>query len=180
MNNLINFIAFQIIWFLAVLGAANNNIWPAGIALVVFMSWQLSKTRRHKNDKRFVVFALVIGLILDSAWQLLGYIQFKTPLPYFSFISPLWILFLWIAFALTFNHSMSWLKKSPILAVIFGFIGAPLSYLAGLKIDALIYLQGPVIISLLIGTTWACVLFFFTQYQHIYSKLVSNTHTHKS
>jgi hypothetical protein len=44
---------------------------------------------------------------------------------------------LWVSFALTINHSLSWLKNKVVLQVFFGGIGGPLAYLAGQKLGAI-------------------------------------------
>lgn len=179
MNNLINFIALQVIWLIAVIGASKDMIWPSAIMLIIFLFWQLSPKRRHPDDFKFIGLSFLAGIILDSTWQLLGHINFNAPLPIFSFISPLWIVFLWIAFALTINHSLAWLKKYPILAVLLGFIGAPLSYFAGVKLGALSYPNGPILISLMIGTSWALIMYFFSQY-HVIMKIFDPIQTRKT
>lgn len=167
MNIVINFIAFQVVWLIAVIGAANNLLWPTVIAVLAFMAWQLSPQRRHPNDIKFVIYAAIFGLILDSLWQVTGLINFQLSLP---FIAPIWILLLWVTFALTFNHSLMWLKKKIWFASVFGCIGAPLSYLAGTRLNALSYPEGPLFISILLGISWALVTPFFVHYDTIFNK----------
>ncbi len=162
MDKLINFIAFQIIWLVAVLGAANERLWPTIILAFAFAIWQLSPQRRHENDIKFVIYALIFGLILDSAWQMLGLIEYKLNLRY---IAPIWILLLWVTLALTFNHSLSWLQKKTGFAIVFGSIGAPLSYFAGNRLEAIHYPQGSLLISILLSVSWAAVCYFFVHQQ---------------
>ena len=165
-NYIINFVAFQIIWLVAVLGAAHQFLWPTVLSVLAFILWQLTPSRRHHNDIRFVFFAICFGLVLDSLWQALGLIKYELALP---MIAPIWILLLWITFALTFNHSLAWLKKKSWFPIIFGLIGAPLSYFAGTRLDAISYPEGPVLISALLAFSWACVTFFFAQYEKIFA-----------
>lgn len=170
-NKIINFIAFQIIWLIAVIGAANELIWPTIIIVGLFCVWQLSPKRRHKNDLRLVIFALITGLILDSTWQASGLIQYQLSLP---FIAPIWILSLWVCLALGINHSLAWLKKSLWLPILFGAIGAPLSYLAGNRLGALSYPDGLLMINILLSISWAAVMCGFTQFDRLFTKLSSN------
>jgi hypothetical protein len=51
-------------------------------------------------------------------------------------LAPLWLLVLWAAYALIINGCMSWLHERYILAATLGAIGAPLSYLGGIKLGA--------------------------------------------
>ena len=161
MNKLINFIAFQIIWLVAVLGAANELLWPTSVIVIAFAVWQLSPQRRHHNDMKFVLYALLFGLVLDSTWQFFGLIEYKLSL---NNIVPIWILLLWMTLALTFNHSLAWLKNNPWFPIIFGCIGAPLSYFAGNRLEAISYPQGPLFISISLSISWAAVCYFFARY----------------
>ena len=49
------------------------------------------------------------------------------PLPWAA-AAPVWIVAMWIGFALTLNHSLSALKRHPGIAVTFGLVGGPLAY----------------------------------------------------
>ena len=50
------------------------------------------------------------------------------PVPWAA-AAPVWIVALWMGFALTLNHSMAALKTRPWAAVALGVIGGPLAYL---------------------------------------------------
>ena len=165
MNKLINFVAFQVIWFIAVIGAANDILWPSIIAVLAFCAWQLTPSRSHKNDARLIIFAIIAGLTFDSLWQFSGLITYKLALPV---IAPIWILLLWVTFALNINHSLAWLKKNHWLPILFGAIGAPLSYYAGNRIGAISYPNGAFNISILLSISWACITYFFTHYERLF------------
>ena len=70
-------------------------------------------------------------------------------------ITPLWIIVLWMGFAITLNSSLSWLKKKIKLSALFGAIGGPLAYLAGEKLEAVTILSPNAIIVIAIG--WAII-----------------------
>ena len=167
MNKFINFIAFQIIWFIAVIGAANDILWPTMVAVCVFCAWQLAPSRRHSNDVPLIIFALIFGLIFDSFWQLSGLITYKLALP---MIAPIWILLLWITLALSMNHSLAWLKRNNWFPIFFGAIGAPASYYAGNRLGALSYPNDAFYISLLLSISWAFVMYFFVHYERLFQR----------
>lgn len=158
-NKIINFIALQLNWFVAIYGATKSVVWPCILITGLFVYWQLKAKRRHPNDIRLVLLVIPIGLLLDSSWQLFGLVEYvSSPLPP---IAPIWIMMLWITFALTLNHSMSWLKsKSGFVTALFGFIGAPLSYWAGSKLGAMVYLENIWLVSAALGISWALVTWF--------------------
>lgn len=151
---IINAILFQITWFACALGSANNLLWPAIISCAVLAAYQLHPKNKHPNDIKLIVVAILMGLIVDTAWIQLGMISYSTQSP-FEAIAPLWIIILWIGFALTINHSLSWLTKHPLLPAATGLIFAPLSYFAGVKFGALTFTADPIVITLSLGVVWA-------------------------
>lgn len=155
-NNIINFLALQVNWFVAIYGASKGVIWPCIAITALFVWWQLNKKRRHPNDIRLVVCAILIGIVLDSLWQFAGLVQFvSSPL---APLTPIWLLMLWITFALTFNHSLSWLKPKVALATLFGFIFSPLSYWGGSRLGGMVYLENFWLVSAILGVAWAFVM----------------------
>ena len=174
-NKILNIIALKVIWLLAVIGAAKGIIWPSLIAVFCFGIWQLSPKRKHKNDALFICLAVPTGFLLDSIWQTSSLISFSSGN---NHVAPIWILGLWAAFALTFNHSLAWLKSRPILAVCFGAFGAPISYFAAHNLGALTYPNGLLAACICLSISWSLVIFFFTQYEK-FSALQLNTESFK-
>jgi len=154
---LLNFIGFKLVWASAVIGAANNILWPCYVITLLFALWQLSPKNRHPNDFQIVAFALLIGFTLDSTWQVLDLIRYANGSILAPF-APLWIMCLWLAFALTFNHALAWLRGRKIALSLFALIGAPLSYMFGSRIGAMEYLASPWLVSAVFGISWAITL----------------------
>ncbi|NVK21757.1 MAG: DUF2878 domain-containing protein [Kangiellaceae bacterium] len=138
LNKIINFILFQSIWLACVIGAANNNMISAWILFATLVYWQLfcSKNRNSK-DLYFVATLLPMGMVIDSLWVYFKLIEYKELWPSSS-LAPYWIGVLWVTFALSLNHSMKWLFDHPKIALIFGALGGPLSYLAAQRLGAII------------------------------------------
>ncbi|MGQ0800270.1 MAG: DUF2878 domain-containing protein [Pseudomarimonas sp.] len=122
-----NVVGFQIVWIAAVAGAARGWWWAGPLALVIFASIQLTISRWRAADFKVMLVAAVLGFAIDSLWVQLGWIQFQSPQPWTTF-APIWIVAMWMGFALTLNHSLSALKAHPVVAVVFGLIGGPLAY----------------------------------------------------
>lgn len=164
-DNIINFLALQINWFVAIYGAAKGVIWPCILITAWFVFWQLNPKRRHPNDIRLILLVIPIGLILDSLWQHLNLVEFvSSPL---APITPIWLMMLWISFALTFNHSMSWLKPKPGFAALLGIACAPMSYWGGSRLGGMEYLENIWLVSAIIGMSWAGVMWLLvTQSNH--------------
>jgi hypothetical protein len=119
--------------------------------------WQLHPDRRHGNDLLVLIAAILLGLIIDTSWTIFGLMEFTDPRPVHP-IAPLWILIMWVGFALTVNHSMAWMKEHRWLPAILGFIGGPLAYFAGLRLGAVEYLVDPWFVSTILGIVWAIAL----------------------
>lgn len=136
MKNLINFVAFQAVWFSAVVGASYGLWWPGLIAAIGFISAHLLSSMRVRGDGLLIVVALLLGVVIDSAFAFSGTLRYAAPFPSAQ-LAPLWILALWVGFALTLNHSLAYLAHRPVVATIAGAIVGPISYWsAGRAFDA--------------------------------------------
>jgi len=159
MSKLQNAIFFQITWFACVFGSANNLIWPGLLCCAAFTVWQLSPSRRHINDFKLVWLACIIGIVIDTAWVQLGFFHYEQHWPH-SAVAPIWIIALWVAFALSINHSLKWLRTHPALPALMGAIGAPLSYWAGQRMGAISFTDKPLLVLGCLALTWAIALSF--------------------
>ncbi len=126
----------QALWFSAVLGAADELVWPALVVLLLFASWQLQPMFRRNSDIRLIPISIILGVVLDSTWIKLGWIEFAAPKPINGF-APYWIIALWAGLALNINHSMAWLKTRLLAAASIGALLGPFSYLAAQHLGAL-------------------------------------------
>lgn len=136
MKNLVNFIAFQGVWFAAVVGASYGLWWPGPIAATVFGIAHMLSPMRSAGDGLLIVVALLLGCVVDSAYALSGALTYAAPFPSTQ-LAPLWILALWVGFALTLNHSLAYLAHRPVVATIAGAVVGPISYWsAGRAFDA--------------------------------------------
>jgi hypothetical protein len=122
-----NALGFQMVWCATVAGAARGWWWAGPLAVSIFAIWQLSVSRAPRDDLVLMLVAAVIGFAVDSAWVLLGFMRFSTPAPW-SELAPIWIVSLWVGFALTLNHSLAGLKQHLWLAMGLGLVGGPLAY----------------------------------------------------
>ena len=123
-----NFLGYEIVWFAAVIGASRGHALPGVAGAVVFAAWQLCVSHRRASDLRLVGIALLCGLIVDGALSRLGWMHYAAMTSAVPPGVPLWILALWVAFAMTLNHSMAWLSGRPVWAFVLGAAGGPLAY----------------------------------------------------
>ena len=145
-----NGLLFQLGWFSSVLGGDT-------IALVVSLFILIIHHLFFVTDKKeWLLIATIacIGLAIDSILSLTGILVFTSV----SFGIPVWLFCIWVLFACTINHSLSWLKQKPLLALLMGAIAGPSSYFAGSKLSDVSFAQ-PLLLSLVImAVVWALVL----------------------
>jgi Protein of unknown function (DUF2878) len=135
MRAVVNFLAFQVGWFSAVLGAGHGMPW-LGIALVplvVLLALMLAADWR--GELVAIIAAAGMGVLFDTA---LGAARVFVPVPHLwaAPLSPPWMIVLWMNQAATMNGSLAWLRGRYVLGAIFGTIGGPLAYLGGVKLGA--------------------------------------------
>jgi len=158
MANILNFLAFQLVWFITVLTAAKGSSLYAIGSVIIFASMQLIFSHCRLADTKLLVSGLLIGMLLDTIWLNLGWIAYAAD-PQIG-LPPLWIGVLWLNFMLTLNHSLRWLQKRYGLIVICTLVAAPLSYYAGSKLGAVSLVEFvPVLVAL--ALSWSVVVPIF-------------------
>ena len=148
-----NAVIFQATWFGCVLGgAAGQPIWGfLGVGVLLGLNLRQPPVR---SDLFFMAVLGVIGLVLDTFWIELGVLSYPG-----GWLAPMWIVALWLGFALTVNHSLAWLQQKPLLAGLMAAAAAPLSYLGGERLGAVTVpdLSGLWIIALAWGVLFYAV-----------------------
>ena len=149
-----NFILFQLAWFICVLGAAYNQTYFALMISVIILLVHFALIKKRLLELKLILTAGIFGLLFDGVLLNFDLIIYNDPgLPYP--ITPIWIVMLWMIFAMTLNHSLAWLSQKYYLSILFGAIGGPLAYIAGEKLGAITLLSSNSIIMLCVG--WALI-----------------------
>jgi hypothetical protein len=146
MNPFINIGINQVIWFLCVLGGNAGALFALPLLVLnVFLS-------PHKRvDLQMIGLLLLIGVAIDGILQAIGFINFTWP----GFPIPLWLAVIWGALAALPHHSLAWMKKRMLLAALFGALGGPLAYWAGVRLGAATF-HWPLLSSLaFLSVVWA-------------------------
>ena len=154
MNLWINAIFYQVTWLATIAGAARGWWWAGPAALALFAVWQLAVSSQRRADALLVLFAAAIGFAIDSVFAQTGLLNYAAATPWERF-APVWIVALWMSFALTLNHSLAYLKTHPVVAAILGGIGAPLAYFAAAHWGALTFPVPAMPSLILLATVWA-------------------------
>ncbi len=158
LSKVANVAAFQLTWWVSVLGAADSKRWigPA-LAACILLLHVLMVVDRLAMMK---VIGLVggVGYLVDSVLGLAGVLEFHGGNFGGRLLAPLWLLGLWLVFATTLGSSLSWLSLRPRLAAVLGAVFGPVSYYAGFKLGAF-HLGAPHVRSLfIIAVVWSLLL----------------------
>jgi hypothetical protein len=127
-----NAIVFQATWWACVFGGgvlSSALYGSAGIAALFGMS---AYARKLVPDAVLVVVLVVVGAAMDSVWIEANVLDYGTQ------TVPYWIVMLWVGVALTVNHSLKFFHQRPILGALMAGISAPLCYLGGERVGAVV------------------------------------------
>lgn len=148
---ILNAVLFQTAWFACVLGGAHGWFWP-GAVLVFALIVSLSHSPALRHDALLALVLVPVGALLDTLWIQTGILDFNG-----ADFAPAWIILMWLAVALTINHSLAFFRDRPLLGALAVLGAAPLSYLAGERLGA-VNIPHPQLL-LVIALTWAALFY---------------------
>jgi hypothetical protein len=131
----LNFAAFQLGWFAAVLGAGRGAPWLAVAVIPAVLLFDMLLADDWREELALAGLAAVMGFAFDTSLIAAGVFlprPFLFPRPF----SPAWMVLLWVNQATTLNCCLAWLRGRYLAGALFGAIGGPLAYLAGAKLGA--------------------------------------------
>ena len=127
MNILVNIALYQIVWFVCIrYGNIGALISLPLLALHLFLS------DRRKADLKTMGMLLVAGLFIDGTLNAVGFFAFASKV----FPIPFWLVVIWLGLATLVHHSLAWLKSRLLICALFGALGGPLAYWAGVRMGA--------------------------------------------
>ena len=164
-------IAFQIGWFICIM--AGNT--PALIYTIAFISAHFIFLKLALNEvlwfkeSFWLLVVLIGGFILETLIFSAGLLYSDSAPGFFDnlIFPPLWLLNLWLLFALALRTFMSFVFSAPKLSYLISTIAIPLNYYAGTQLNSDVNLNNPYILSLaLISALWVILLWFLVQAKH--------------
>ena len=151
----LNFIGFQIGWFVCVIGAAQGQVLLAVIGALVIVAFHLFRNNSY-SELYIILAAMLIGFIWESLLLTSGWLSYDL-VGESSLLAPIWLVAMWALFATTINLSMAWLKNRWLLASVMGALFGPLAFVAGEKLGAVQLIDRPLaLLALALG--WACLM----------------------
>ena len=147
-TNWFNAIWFQTTWFCAVLG--QESLLPITAALIIL---HLALVPDRSKEIRQLAAVAAVGIGVDAFLSASGIFVFAN-----DTLVPLWLCGLWLAFATTFNRSLSFLASRPLLAALAGAIVVPFNYGVGARLGAVEFGYSLPVAFGVMAAIWAVLL----------------------
>ncbi len=175
--SLLNSLCYTTGWFWCVLFGIHGQSILATIGAVFLILFQLYCTKikdiaLYIQDVLLVIFSVSLGALLEIFFiqtNLIHYANTRNMFP------PIWIIFLYPLFSLLLNHSLKMIKKNYLASFLFGFIGAPLSYIAGISLGGLTFPYPLLTTWIITGICWGLFLCLLTKIANIVEKATAET-----
>jgi len=169
-----NFVAFQLVWFASVLGAAKGYPLLGPLLLIPLLAWHLSTANRPVQELRLLLISLLVGTLFEVIPVIKGWIAYPEG-TLFGVLPPLWMLGLWLLFAITLNVSLRWMRRYLPVAVLFGLIGAPLAYWGGSRLGAF-HITAPLPYTVTLALAWGGLMPFLIKISEHYDGFAGAKH----
>ena len=153
---LINLIAFQLGWLACVLGGAHGWPWLGVGAMGLVATLHLATSATPGREAVLLVLVGCIGALWDGLLVRLGFLEYPSGI-ILPWLAPVWIIALWVGFATTLNVSLGWLRGRWYWALLFGALGGPLAYWAGMKLGG-VRLPDPVAALAVLAGGWSFLM----------------------
>lgn len=151
-----NLTFFKIGWVACVVFAAAGRPELATLSVAGVAVIHLLGVSAPLKETLLLVAAAIIGLGWESFMVWTGLVQYPG-YPDSVFLAPYWIVAMWVLFATTINHGLSWVKRSGWVAAIAGLLGGPAAFYGGMNLNAVVF-PDPVTALGVIGVGWAILL----------------------
>lgn len=153
-----NVLGYQLAWFAAVGSAAAGQVWLGCSAALAFAVATLCLGGRWRADVFTLLVALPLGFGMDSLFAAMGWLAY-TPEGPWPAVAPPWIAAIWLAFAMTLNHSLRFLRGHPAGCALLAFVAAPLAYWSASRGFGVLEFAAPApVVLLAVGLGWALLL----------------------
>ncbi len=151
-----NFLLFQGLWFLAVTQGNSPLLWffvPAVLLHFLYLARVYGERFSWRNELLLIVFTVVLGFGVELLAMALN-VWDAAPQP---FLPPLFLMLLWVGFAMTLHISFDFLRHKIALTAILGGFFAPISYAAGAHLNTALEFSDAMLSPLIVALLWMLV-----------------------
>ncbi len=122
----LHLLIFKLGWFVAVVGGANWVVWQ-----VLLVAAAVVVVRPSVSVAGLVLAAAAMGVLRDAGLAIGGVLELR------GGAMPVWLVLLWVQFALVLHRGMHWLAKlSQPVQVMVGVVTGTLAYFAAVSLGA--------------------------------------------
>ncbi|MCA8941246.1 MAG: DUF2878 domain-containing protein [Planctomycetes bacterium] len=132
---LVNFVAFQCVWFVVVSTAAERQAWIGIVVAGTWIATHLAFSSRRRLELPTIAIVTATGVAMDQIAVATGIQRFEGGLA--IGLVPVWIAALWASFATLLHSSMSWMVGRLVLGAALGAVFGPLAYLGAERLGAI-------------------------------------------
>ncbi|MDX2132695.1 MAG: DUF2878 domain-containing protein [Planctomycetota bacterium] len=129
----LNVVAYDALWAVAIVGATRSWWWAGPLLIVVSAAGQLVLSPSPGREALVILAGSLVGVGLDYAALRMGLLSFDGGAGAFVLV----FFALWVNFGTTLRPSLSWMWRRPVLAAGLGAVGGPLAYWVGSRIGAI-------------------------------------------
>lgn len=170
--SLVNSLCYTLGWFWCVLCGIHGQSFLAVVGALFLISFQLycvkvKEISLYIQDLLLVFFSVPLGVLLEIFFIQTKLIHYSSTT---GILPPIWIVFLYPLFSLQINHSLKIIKKNKLGAFLFGFVGAPLSYVAGHSLGGVTFPHPLLPTWIIIGICWGLFLCLLAKIGNIVEK----------
>lgn len=155
-STVINIAGFYVVWLLLVAGAGYAMEWLGLVALAIWLPVHFRLSDTPREDAWLLIVCLMIGPPLDAILMSVGFIHYNG-WSLASWLPPVWIFALWALFGTYLSHTLRFLRTRMVLAVLFGAIGGPAAYWAGVRLGAAEMLEPVWLSYLAVAAGWGLI-----------------------
>jgi hypothetical protein len=148
----INAVLFNVAWFGCIL--IGNSFIPM---VLIWLVLHLRESPSRIVEFSFLLLATLIGSVIDSTLTYFEVFIFDEGS---LFVIPLWLMFMWLSFALTINGCLAFLRHSLVWQFVAGLVIAPLSYIAGSALGAVEFGYSTSLTFVILSLLWSILLPF--------------------
>lgn len=151
---ILNIVLYQVLWFGCVF-FQNKFLIPA--LFLIALHFLLCQQRL--KELTVVLGCSAIGILVDSLLTSAGFYEFSQP-PLWPLV-PMWLAILWVGFAGTLRHGLSYFMERPYLALAAAALGAPLTYHAASRFGAVQFPVGAIGTAAAVSASWIAMMVLF-------------------
>ncbi len=144
-------------WFACAIGAANGYPWAGPLVVAAAAGLHLWQgTDDWRQEAKYLGLTAVFGFMVDSIQAATGFIHYQGG--FIKGLAPLWIVAMWILFAIQLNASLKWVHGRWLLGAALGAWGGITSYFAGEGLGAIEITPNRLTAGIILGATWALIV----------------------